>query len=609
MARRTQIFQKIPWTGGVNTSVDPGVLDPNKLVQADNCVFSVAGTRIKRDSLNYFDSDLPAVATRSSSGTTRTLVFASDVTSASDMKIVVGEKLTIANAGNSNYNTTAAIVASVSGATITYTFSGASSLTEGSTAATSTTVARNYDIIGLIDLWYFDSSSDTNNQQLFAVTSQGLMFRYNSSGQRIVITKNAGATSLVADPTTCDLIPFNNKLIITLSGVGNTPKLYTPTAGTDEWTDLSSTAPDASIGRVFQGRLFLDDKTRKDFIHYSETMDETKWQGTGDSGGLPIYEGDGDPIGISAIFPPFKGRLIIAKGTKRYQMLGDSPETYFFSPLSEGVGAISHRAALAVEDDDIYHLSRRGAHSVVATDAQFGDFSGRYLSQQIQPTFNSWNLSKLNLSQGVYLQRINSAAWIVAEDGNTKPNAVWLYNPTLSQEGEWYRWPALNAQSIAKRLFSDQERVVMGNNAGRILYADPTLLSDEGVGISVRIKSGTIYVDGNSQTLKAFKKFGLLYKPRGDYSFTAYFKVDDFPVQALSFSQAVTGDVLGTTFVLGTSILGSESPLAPFMKDVYGHGRGCSIEIFQSGTDSEIEIYGYIIEYEPLDIADEVSAS
>ena len=159
MPRRTQVFQKIPWTGGVNSSVDPGILPVNDLVQADNVVFTTSGSRLKREGHEYFDTELPAVTKRSSTGTTRKIVFASAVTLSDDKLVVVGEKLTIAASGNTNYNTTAAIVSAISTTDVTddtveYTFVGASSLTESATADTSTTVARNYSIIAAKDTQY-----------------------------------------------------------------------------------------------------------------------------------------------------------------------------------------------------------------------------------------------------------------------------------------------------------------------------------------------------------------------------------------------------------------------------------------------------------------------
>ncbi len=618
MARRTQLFQKVPWTGGINSAVDAGVLPSNDLVQADNVVFATSGSRLKREGFSYLDTDVPTVTHRSSSGTTRTLVFSSSVSPASpaDQILVVGEKIKVVSAGNANYNTTEGIISSISTTTATndtiaYTFSGAASLAEGSTADTAATVSKNYDVIGIHDLWYYDSSNNVKTQEVVTVTSQGLIFKYDVNGRRTQIAKSgSGATSLAVTPVaTCDLKTFNNKLIVTLGGLGNTPKYYDPNVA-DEWKDLPN-APDGQYMQEHLGRLWMDDKTTLDRLHFSETFDETVWLGVGDSGALDLSIGDGDPVGVSAIFSPFRGRLIVAKDQRVYQIVGEAPETFTVVPLAGGIGAVSHKSAVAIEMSDIYYLSRRGVHSVTTTD-QFGDFAGKFLSRKIQPTFNSWTGSKLKLAQGTYISTLNSAAWTVAEDGQTKPSSIWLFNPTIPNEdsemGVWYRWPNLYAQSITTCLLSDKVRLICGDDEGRILLGQNSLYTDfDDQSVTYRIKSGTIYPDGNPQSIKAFKKLSLLFKPRGRYNFSVYFKVDNFPPQALSFDQNIQGDELGSEFTLGTSILGSSLVLAPYSKDVVGHGRGFSLEVFQTGLDAQVEIYGFIVEYEVGDIADEVS--
>lgn len=63
MARRTQIFQQIPWNGGLNSSVDSGIIPSTDLTIADNVLFSSSGSRLKREGFSYYDkvSDIPAI--------------------------------------------------------------------------------------------------------------------------------------------------------------------------------------------------------------------------------------------------------------------------------------------------------------------------------------------------------------------------------------------------------------------------------------------------------------------------------------------------------------------------------------------------------------------
>lgn len=617
MSRRTQLYQLLPWTGGVNSSVDSGVLPENDLVQADNVIFSTNGSRLKREGINYFDTDIPAVIKRSSSGTTRTLVFASSISLSgpTDSIIVVGENLNVSGAGNSNYNSDSCVVASIATTTttndtITYTFVGATSVTESIVTDTTAVVERNYDILAVMDAWYYDSGTNTKKQILFSGTSQGKFFIYDVNGRRTQIAKaGSGATSIVGPLTGIDLLLFNNKVIIAMSGVGNTPKVYDPTSAAT-WADLPGSPPDANFMREHLGRIWTDDKMALDRLQYSATFDETSWQGVADSGILDISIGDNDPVGISAILPPFKGVLVVNKGLESRQVTGNAPENFQIVPASEGIGSASHKACVAVDNDDVYFMSRAGFHSLVAT-VEYGDFKTKFISRNIQNTFNSWTPSKLKFVQGAYVSPINSVAYSVAESGHLKPNSIWLYNPTImhkdGRQGVWYRWPDLNAQSLCTRLDNDELKLVFGDSIGRVSIAQNGTYTDYGdTGIPYRIKSGALYVDGNPNTIKAFKRASLLFKPRGNFNFTAYFKVDNFPVQPMVFSQSTAGAKLGVDFNLGFSQLGSNNNLAPFSQDVVGYGRGCTIEIFQSGLDAQVEIYGLVVEYEVADISNEV---
>ena len=90
MPRRTQLYLKANWNGGLNDSVDPGVLPDNDLVIADNVIFATSGSRLKREGIDYFDNiDLPAVTSVTRSGTTVTITFVAKLATAPDVVNVV----------------------------------------------------------------------------------------------------------------------------------------------------------------------------------------------------------------------------------------------------------------------------------------------------------------------------------------------------------------------------------------------------------------------------------------------------------------------------------------------------------------------------------------
>lgn len=428
-----------------------------------------------------------------------------------------------------------------------------------------------------------------------------------SAGVTISVT-TYGATAPTSALSTIRTLVYNERLLMFFSGTGNKPIKYNPDENA-KYQLLDPTAPDASFAFEHQGRIFCDDKQDKDLLHYSETFDETKWLGIGDSGAIPVSPGDGDPVGIINGYP-YKGFAVIGKQTKRYRMLGDSPENYVIELISEGLG---NEAALAIPVDevDVVFCSRRGIHSQQATDT-YGDTDAAYLSSKIKPTFTSWNASRLKFMQGAYIPELNSIALAVSEEGRTSNNAVWLYNIEVEVPGQgkgaWYRWPDISCQSLTRRLVNNMYKLVFGTTDGRLIQAQvENEYADFGTtGIEYRIRTGTLYVDDNPSTVKAFKSISLLYRPRGNFAFTVKAYVDNFIAQAWSFNQISGLDLLGDTFILGNSLLGASAGFAPYTFTMEGIGRGLVLEITQPNPDEQVEIWGVVVEYEPADIEQEV---
>lgn len=514
MASRNQQFQLLPWLGGINTSLDAGMIPANQLTVADNVVFDTRGSRKKRDGINFDWDDQ-------------------------------------SNASNS--------------------------------------------IIGSLDYWYGTSSK---TQVRVALSDNKAFYKYTSSGARTTIALDAGATAWGSSITTPSFAVMNNLLITAVDGSGNVMRKWN---GSTDIFDLAGTPPEASILREHQGRLWCNDKTNKDRVHYSTTANPEEWKGAGDSGALDIGVGDGDPEGITAIFPTFKGVLFIAKRTKLYKVSGFTPEEYQVELVSSGVGCVSHNSICSIDQDDIFYVSERGVHSLAATNA-YGDFEGAYISADIQKTFNdSWSKSRLKYIQGVYLSNLNSALFAVTDSSisTTENKAIWCYNIPLKA---WFRWPDLSCQSIAVFTDSDKKRVYLGTSSNRLAKGLAGSNSDKNtsgtdIGISYRIQTGVIFPDQNPSSIKAFKRFGLIYTPKGPHTVVASITIDNFSPQPLVFSEVGSTDALDIDFVLDQSILDYSVVMSPYMQQLDGHGRGFQVLLESSGSDEELEIQGFLVEY------------
>lgn len=679
MARRTQVFQQLPWNGGVNTAVDSGLIPNTDLQLAQNILFSSNGAKIKREGHDYFDasSDVPAVSSGSSSGTTRTIIFASALQTGTIDKLVPGELISVSSStSQAAYTETSVAVATINSATITYL-----SNTSSSSAATGTvTISRASPIVHIKDYWHFTGS--TNVQSIIASTSQGLIFKYSDAGARlqilpnlaatgtmsnrasagtlrtldftgahglstgdyvritstvaaesayttisaqitatsgsqftyvmptsltesvssstITVTKYSSTTPRVSNPNKQQSVVFNEALIIAQTGLGNTPIKYNPVSDAD-WTNLGGTPPDFSICALFLNRVWTNDKANPDRLHYSATGNAEKWQGSDDSGALDVRPGDGDSVGITGIYA-FKGRIFVAKKNRMYQVVGDSPENFQVLDVSNGLGAEAQLSGVAVDQDDFMFVSSKGVHSL-ATTASYSDFSATYLSAKIQPTFNSFISSRLGYTQAVYMQNLSSIALSVSENDGNFADTIWFYN---IQQKEWFSWPNMDAQALANVLLSSTPTLMFGTSDSRLVNTQNGEYTDYGVtAIRYRVKTGTIYPDSSPLSLKAFKRMTLFYRPVGSFSAEVKFKVDEGSEQSLNFTQVSNGDLLGSTFILGTSLLGKGGTFLPFTHPVDGYGHGCTIEIVQTGVDQQLAIYGYAIEYEAADMSQE----
>lgn len=512
MAKRTQIFQLMPWLGGRNTNLDPSIVPNNQLTVADNTLFSTDLARRKRAGFNYLDTSA---------------------------------------------------------------------------------IGANVNIVGGIDYWA--NISNTKTQREVVVTNQPKIFNYTSTGTRTELTKKAGSNDLIAGFTYVSFEVINEDLIIAFSNA-TTPKKWNNQTGT-EWEDLPGSPPNFSFCRSHKNRLFAAGvSSNPDRLYYSATDNHEDWSGV-DAGAIDIFIGDGDPEGITAIFPTIKGALFVAKRNRLYRIdtADGDPANWSVTEVSRGIGCVGHNAVAAVGQDDLVFMSDRGIHSVAATQ-NFGDFESAFISKDIQKDINTWNNGRYKNVWMAYIPKLNSCALAISPEGNTNNTEIHLLNV---EDKQWYRFTGVVANSLWVSKLSNKDTIMIGNNAGRISYLTENQYNDNGASIPFIVKTGTIYPDGSPITIKGFKKVSLFYRPKGDYNLTARFKIDNYTQQTLSFDLSGNFDALGSEFVLGTSELGLSQAVPSVTLPVDGYGHGFSLELVQSDLDEEAEIYGFAVEYEP----------
>lgn len=467
---------------------------------------------------------------------------------------------------------------------------------DGETSGTDT-------IIGLHDFWF---GATARSQRIVGVTDGKKVYSYDGGTRSADLFAGTAWGSNVSQSS---FETLNNLCIFAVDGVGNVMKKW---SGSGNIADLAGTPPLASICRQHLGRLWTNDKTNPDRLHYSTTANPEEWGGVGDSGAIDIGVGDGDPEGITAIFPAFKGDLFVAKRTKLYRISNYTPETFQITLVSSGIGCESHNSVATVDQDDIVFVSSRGIHSL-STTANYGDFQGAYLSTDIQLTFNEdFMRARLKNCKGAYLSEINSIAFAFTEEkyGIAANNSIWLYNLPLKA---WYNWPDISCESLIVANDVDRKRFYIGSETTRVAKSftgNKYDISETGTFTSIqfRVATGVLFLDDNPYTVKGFKRFVLYYKPVGTHTITVDVKVDSFSAQGFSYSGTSSNALLGSTFILGTSVLGVTGVMSPYSQSIDGYGRGLKVTITQSGTNEEVEIQGFGVEYEGPSTQPEVRA-
>jgi hypothetical protein len=410
--------------------------------------------------------------------------------------------------------------------------------------------------------------------------------------------------------TSCAFKAFNEKLFITSDGIKNWPIMFDPVADATTYTMTKGANPNASVVQVHEGRLVMNDKTTKDRIHYCSPFNHLEWQGVGDSGVIDFTQGDGDPSGIVSILPPFRGALFVSKSRTMYRLPDPGIANSRIELVSGGIGAIAHNGVATIDLDDLVFMSERGFHSLNTTSA-YGDFSGSFLSEKIQPSFADFVESRRKYTSAQYFPKHNLVFFSVAEDDSAGQDMLWCYNTKYK---EWVRWTGLAPSFITQYKTSSSDRVLIATTDCRLAYLSDSTYSDFGTEhINYLIRSGKIYVDGNPNSTKTFKRLGLLFPPKGAYNVSVVARIDnqtvDTDTNSLTFSRTSSGDTLGETFTLGMSTLSYTANLDPFMLPIDGVGRGISVAISNDGDGEQVEIYGLLIEWVPAGMTQETHVS
>ena len=479
-------------------------------------------------------------------------------------------------------------------------------ITVGGTAA---------DLIFGIDYWA--NVSNVKRAYHVAITSGGKALRSPYNG---VYSAFNSASTAVLSVTQGQISAevFNEDLILGYSK-SVAPKVWdNQNTATNLVTATATTGtyPSGWILRSHKNRLWVaGSNTNPDRIYYSGftagVPDHRAWNTASSAGFIDVFPGDGDPEGITSIFPEVnRGGLYIAKRSKIYYIDTSNADDSLWSVqlVSNGIGCVSHASAIAVDQKDVIFASDRGIHSLGQVITDGGILEGMFLSKDIHIDYQqNLDSSKRFRYSAVWYPRLNSYFLSVA-DSSGNFSCIYAYN---IEQRQWYLWKmssgTVNTFEYLHLRFNGTSKKVEflgASKKGHFLQFDQDNFYDitgtstlTTIPVVLRIKSAVLYPGASRVSESHFTDLGFYCSSRNSSTFTVYWTVDGFNTQNKAVTQAIAGsNVLGTTILGSSFVLGETRGVKPYNININGVGNGLELEI-QHSAPEDFQLYGMIIKF------------
>ncbi len=380
-----------------------------------------------------------------------------------------------------------------------------------------------------------------------------------------------------------------------------------PTDGYYKWNGLAQPAgdieaatppPDGAgtlLGTWF-GRMVM--AGNPDFpyrVYISGPFDPEEWSLVGGATSFDLSY-DGEPGGIRAIFPEKDGRLFVATSRSIYELTASDPNdvaTFQLRRVTQGIGCVGQGSVVATPNDILF-MSQRGLHSIrkiIVSDQSEISF----LSRDVQSIFtNLLNPNLLEQISAEWDEKDNLYIATLPSNGQQENDIVLSYNINFDM---WLIWTGLDARSLNQVVDNGRSYVLLGKEDGSITYLDGEQTADIDAGFSCSFKTGKFFPDGDITHEKEFVSVTILVSARTVSDVTIAWNIDSLDTSKNGAKTVQVGqgqDLLGSSFILGSSTLGSGRFL-PIRVGIGDIGYNFQLEITVSG-DSGLEFHGWQLE-------------
>ena len=515
-----------PWLGGLNTSQDPIILDPQNLTTADNIIFTTSGSRRKRGGTSRYNT--AAIGTSASS----VLYFTPYWAVVSNVK---RERFVSVTADGKVYR----------------------SVPESGTWSSFSTLSLSVSHGGITS----------------EVMNEDLILGFQGNGVPKVWDNQNTASNLVAMTASSGSLPFTNAWIV----------------------------------KSFIERLFVaGDPAFPDRLYVSRVGDYQRWTASSAAGTaitLEIGVGDGDPSGITAIFPGtgYNRVLYVAKRKHLYAVnCSDANQTnWSVTLISNQIGVINPNAVVALDETDIIFMSDRGVHTLSQVLQTTAVIPGEFLSFPIQTDYNSIiNTSTRSQISLTYVPDLNSVLFSCRRTGIATYETIYGFNVSLKQ---WFRWVSVPCNFIKTRfnVSTGVDELYACAPSGFVNKLNQSTYNDLGSAITTRIVSSFIFPDGLPLSEYAFTRIILIFRSRDNGTFNVQYMIDGVSGSSFVVQERIAGsNILGTTLLGSSFILGQIQGVKPYFQHIGGVGSSIQLEIVHNAVNKDFELFGIIIEYE-----------
>lgn len=448
------------------------------------------------------------------------------------------------------------------------------------TAYNSTTLGASVKVIGG---GQHRHSNGTNSN--LCATNNGRVHRLNTDGTTTTLKTGLSTASQATFRQFNDLMIYTDRV--------NAPQSWDGTT----WQALAGTPPGTGGPHdVHGGRVHMLDATNVRRDSWSKLGDGENYTAAGDAGSFIVTGRLSSPlVAILAM----TNELLMLHRDFVTRLQGTSPTTFALTnavPAQVSMGCISALGAV-FGNNDAHWISQRGIHAVAPT-LKFGDYEERFESTNIDPYFlpNSGvtlSLDSLPNAAACYDTQNNRLYFAVDSDGNAQNDmilcldvatqgwSVWT-GTTIAAHSMWTAYTGANGIEV---FFGGYDGFVRRlNPSGSTNAIDMALAHISNLGMPFWQKTPRhIYVY-------------LAEQSAGTLTVTTSFDYGAAGGQAYSVSMLAGSALLGSTFVLGSSVLGGRSQIVKRL-DTTGLGEFMEITFSNAQAGQPVTVYGYEVEF------------